>query len=424
MFCQECGAENQDDSVFCQNCGARLAAPDMVKTPEVQKIQQKYVLPQQVYYQPKAVHTAPGRPVSKKTKIIIGVIVLLCIVTAGLYNFAKMQFSPKKAAEQYFLDVMNAKWGDVYQDFDIKETKFITKDNFIKVQKGIKAVDYNTFKAGKAKYDDNALGAGVVISYRLKGDSDNTEFKVDLSKQKGKKLLFFNTWKVNPSSYLDNDFQIQVPKEAAVTFNGVKLNSKYRSSESDEYYTCYSLPKLFKGKYRIDVTEENMNKIDRNVSTSDGNFYVDQMTLKKTAVSDITKAGQDALQAIYKAGMAGQDFSTIADYFTEDQAARDQAESNYNDFKDEVKSDGGEGITKIDLHDFTGSVAYGMEEGDLNVSLDLSYNYDVTFNSTDWWTGDISSDTYSDSDSNSFTYVYENNKWVIKSADFNIVYYY
>jgi hypothetical protein len=58
------------------------------------------------------------------------------------------------------------------------------------------------------------------------------------------------------------------------------------------------------------------------------------------------------------------------------------------------------------------------------IYADLSYNYDVNYTASDWWSGELTDNSNSSSDSSSFAYIFENGKWVIKSADFHVVNYY
>lgn len=423
MFCQECGTQNPDGSLFCQECGAKLDTPSVSKAPESQYVQPNYVQPQGGYMQPQATPAAPSKPMSKKTKVLIGLIVLLCAAIWGSYSFAKNQFSPQKTAEKYFKNVMNAKWGQVYDSFDITNSGFITKSNFLKSQKDTKAIPYNTYKVGKATYNKDSLGTVIVVTYRLKGDSEDSELEVSLNKQKEKNFLLFDSWKINPSSYIQDDFEIQIPKDSEVEFAGTKLDDKY-VSDSDDSYTSYIIPELFQGEYPITVSQENMETVKAEVSTLDSGYYLDQMNLSQQAQDDIITAAQNAIQNFYAAGLAKKDFSTLADNFSEDQAVRDDAQVQYTDFMNSLMSEDGVGITQINFKDFTGEVSTSMEDGVLVIYADLSYNYDVNYKEADWWSGELTDNSNSSSDSSSFTYIFENGKWVIKSADFHVVNYY
>lgn len=414
MFCQECGAKNEDDSIYCQECGTKLDKSTSIRIPEIQNLQQGYD-------QPQIIPVTPKKSVSRRIKLLIGIFVLFGLVIAGTFSYANYIYSPGKEAERYFLNIMNGKWDAAYDEFDIKESQFISKKYFLQSKEKQDAVAYNTYKIGRPNYDSEAFSADVTISYRIKGDNENSELTVHLNKQKRKNFLFFNSWKVDPATHIQKDFFIQVPNNSFVTFDGTILDSKYNSGQ-DDYYTYYEIPALFQGEYDIKVSQENMDTVEAKVSTYDGEYYLDQMYLNEEAQSAILASAQEALQAFYTAGLSRQDFSAVADYFSEDPTAREEAQTHYYNFMSKLMNDDGEGMTQIDLNNFTGSINYSVEDGLLNVSVVLNYNYTVTYNYLDWWSN-LSSSFSSYNGSNSFVYIYENGKWVIKSSDYDVVFY-
>lgn len=60
MFCINCGAENEDGSVFCMSCGAKLDAP---ATPTPTPDQGTFAAPDKTIAQPKVAQAAPVTPV-------------------------------------------------------------------------------------------------------------------------------------------------------------------------------------------------------------------------------------------------------------------------------------------------------------------------------------------------------------------------
>lgn len=421
MFCQECGAKNAEGSIFCEKCGTRLEIPVITRTPEIQKTQQQYAGPiSQPISQP--VSQSVSKPMSKKSKILLACIAVICIAVAVLYNVAKQQCSPEKYAEKYFLNVMNGEWGKAYNCLDITETQFINKDNFISSQENQEKIKVNTYKVNDVKNYKESLGTVVDITYRLKGDTENSAFSVSLNKQSGKRFFLFDTWKVSPTDYLSEDFSIHVPSGTVVNFDGVELDSSY-INQDDTTYTNYIIPELFQGNYDLLLTHENMEDVNATISTYDASYYLDQMTLKEEATTAIVTAASEALQSFYSVGLSNADFSEVADYFSEDQTIRDEAKNGFEYFADNLNSDDGLGLYQIGLHDFTGNTSYEFIDGVLNVYIELTYNYDASYNYSDWWSGDTLSNTNSDVGYDNFTYIYENGKWVIKSADYDVVSY-
>jgi len=425
MFCQECGTKNDDSSMFCAECGSKLNHPNEVVSGSAitnQPTGMEVPLTQPVYIQPQAVPAPPRKPMSTKKKVIIGVVGLLLILIVGGYNVVKSQFSPEKVTEKFFVNAMNAKWGEVYDYLDLPKSEFITKDKFVKMEADAVKQQYSTYSIKINKKDENALGLTANITYRLKGESDDVDFDIKLIKQKKKSFFFFDSWKIDSSYYITKDYTIHVPKDATVTFGCVQLGSSYVDN-SDEYGTVYKLPTVFNGDYDIKITQKNMEDIVDKVSTSDMEYQVNAMTLKKEVAESLVTKAQDTLNEIYKAGLSGSDFSAISKYFSKDETVQSDATDNYDYFLSKVHRDDGMGIQTVNLRDFTGTAEVEMIDGVANVKVELSYSYDLSYKDMNYWTNEVISNTYTGNGSSNFTYVLENNEWVVKTTDFNAVTY-
>jgi|GEM_PF-3789753 Predicted membrane protein len=404
MFCQECGTKNEDSSIFCQECGTKLYKPitndsySMINTPGSKK------------------------PRSKKTKIILGVNAVLLVVILSVYSIVKSQCSAEKAADEYFNNVINGKWAEVYDSLDITKSDFIDIDRFIAIHKDQDSKKLDTYKVGSSRKNKGSLSKEVVITYRLKGDSEQ-QYSITLNQQAKKRFHFFPSWKVNPSEYIRENYNIQVPNNTKVTFGNVELDENYIKN-SDDYYTYYTLPKVFKGQYDIKVTQKNMNDIQKSVSTENGSFYLDNMTLKDELKKELViKALKDILK-FYQAGFSKSDFSEIANRFTSDGKYRSEAAKSYQNFVVSLNGEDGLGLQSVLMKSFSGDAEVGMYDAEPCVNVTLNYGYDVTYKANDFWTGETFTDTYSGNDTSSFTYIYENDNWVLKSYDFAVLCYY
>ncbi|MCG3412412.1 zinc-ribbon domain-containing protein [Staphylococcus massiliensis] len=99
-FCRQCGAKLREGTKVCTNCGAKITASHEAS----QSKQQNDTT--QTSNQPSRNQT-PKKPMSKKTKIIIGAIAALLILLLIAYLIAKSQLSPEKQADQIASDIRN-----------------------------------------------------------------------------------------------------------------------------------------------------------------------------------------------------------------------------------------------------------------------------------------------------------------------------
>ena len=109
MFCGECGTKNTGGSQFCENCGAKLEQanvdanstanqgnntqqPNAVNTnQQINDNSQNQAMMQQP--------ATPSKPMSPKTKLIIGIVTVLAVLLGGGYYYLGTLITPEKVAE-------------------------------------------------------------------------------------------------------------------------------------------------------------------------------------------------------------------------------------------------------------------------------------------------------------------------------------
>lgn len=408
MFCQECGAKNEDSSLFCESCGVKLERNGINRSVQAGQNEISQLKP-----------TVNNKPMSKKSKVILCAIAALLIVVSGSYHMLKTHYSSEKAAKLYFLNVMEGKWAEVYDWIDLPQSEYLSKDKFLEIYGEQDGVPYNSYKIESTK--KNSLSNVVKISYRAKGDFEDQIMEVTLNKQKKKGLLIFNTWKVEPSEYLVENYSIRVPKNTEVTFGGVKLDST-RITQSDDYGTEYTLPQIFKGEYEVKVTQQNMKDVIEKIMTQDYGFSLDEMVLDEKVEEALVAKSQEFIQQIYKAGIDKAEFGTVAGYFSKEDKVLSAASERYKDFIDTIYKEDGTGITSINFYDFSGQAKEEYEEDIMLVHVTLNFGYEVNYKYTDIWTGELATNTGSGYEDNSFTYRYEEGNWALKSCEFGVNY--
>ena len=118
MFCPECGTKNDDDSLFCENCGKKMKDG----SEKIEKIQDNEKKSAEVNNQAKQdVNTTitPRKPISKKTKMIIGLAAVVSIAIIIFSVVGKKLTNPERIALNYFKDVAAADWEKVYNYYDL-----------------------------------------------------------------------------------------------------------------------------------------------------------------------------------------------------------------------------------------------------------------------------------------------------------------
>ena len=346
MFCEECGAKLKKGDKFCEKCGAKVNNVEE-ETVKVTK---------------KVSNQAPKKPMSKKSKIILGVVAVVVIAFIVFYQVLGNKYSPKQIAKDYIEAVINKDAGKLYSYIELEGDKtFTSKKAFEQVMKGSTySTDIENYTITKVEYADSKLAATVTVSYTTKDGDEETE-KVKLTKTKDKKMLLFDEWKINDfssSSMVVKDYEITVPKDAEVTFSGIKVGKKYlNKDETTDVTDVYVLPQVFTAKTTLEAKLVNGIELKDDVTPSTYYNY-HKISFSLSSLSDDAKK---TLTSTYK--------TTLKDLY---QAG----------FKDDLAS----AYSKLKSIDFTNidlSNAYLDDDGNLVLRAKASYKYSIEYKSGD-----------------------------------------
>ena len=182
MYCGECGAKLDKDATFCGECGAPVKKEKKTahKLEEEQETENAQARP-------------PRKPMSKKTKIIWILVLIIVVALIAAYQIIGSQFSPKAVAKEYVEALVDNDMDKIYDYLEIDgDTTFVSKEVFKETVVGENETKIKNFTIGDVTYDDNKLSAKVEIHYTEKGSSEEQTDLLYLSKEKEKKYLIFD----------------------------------------------------------------------------------------------------------------------------------------------------------------------------------------------------------------------------------------
>lgn len=350
MFCGECGTKNNKGDLFCSNCGAKL---------EVEK---------------------PKKVLNKKNKLLIIIAVVLIVILFGSYKIVSGLTSPKNIAKKYISAVVNNDSDKLYKYLGIDGDKtFVTKNSFKKIIESNKN-DIDNYSITDVEYGEGKLTAKVRFSYTIKSSNGEKHDTVSLTKQKGKKYLFFDNWKISnslSSNFILKDFIINAPKGAKLVFNDVDVSDKYldknKSSKDEDVYV---LPQVFKTKSVIKVTLDNGIEFEKEVIPY--NSYTvkfDEDSLSDDEKEKLIGDSKKIISSLYDAAIAEKEYESIKSNY---EKADKKLEAKYSDFLSEIESATNK-LTKIAI---TSASVYDLsltDEGNIEVELKVNYDYEVEY---------------------------------------------
>lgn len=370
----------------------------------------------------------PHKPVNPFMIVSFVEIVAFCIMIAVFFNVGQNTFGYENVAKNYFKSIADCDWDQVYNELELKESAFINKDAFLEMRKEDDKISYSKIKV-ESVADKNI--AHVNITYYEKGsDYASGELQVKLTRQPKKSFLFFDNWKVSPDNYVVNDFTIYAPQGADVYLDNQVIPDKYitkKSSSPDS--DCYQIPQMFVGTHTSFISFDEFTGPETPVFAQ---YDYDYLSLEYDSLSVTSKQQEEILNTAYgilqkelAAGVAGNDFSTIEDLFTDDSVvdAKDSYNSYYLD--NFAASDSRSAVKKLSLNNVTGSFSdFRISNGTIYAEVLISYDYTVDYRKKDWWTGKYEKETYDGDSSTRYYLQYQDGTWKLSSSSFPSIYYY
>lgn len=384
MFCPECGTRNEDDARFCAACGTSLVefqtqqepmfqpqyqqasqgqpyqqAPQgqpYQQTPQGQPYQQA---PQQQYQPPRP----PKKPVPKALIAVVFECLLAIGLIVGIVLTLNNKFSPESVALKYWKAVMAHEWGQAYDCCEFPDNDLLTKQMYVNVSaadnsgaplqyKSVRVEKENNWTAGDSDTNDRNAGS-YVIRYMVKGSASEETDYLTLVKTGKKKFLFWDEWKVTSSDSWSQDVYFEIPVGATLKLNGVEVTDA--DVTEDAYGQYLTIPYLFTGSYQMEVEGPGMEPYRANTYVDYygcEDSYVSLRPSTETVKSVMAQAEAD-FKTIMDSALAGADFSTIENLFSEDMIANEGALDEYEDLL-EITGDGvDEGVVTLMLGPLT-----------------------------------------------------------------------
>lgn len=438
MFCGECGTKNTSGSKFCENCGTELeqanagldstantgsdnkeTQPNQAVNNTIQQFKDDNSQNNQMMNQ---ATPAPAKPMDKKTKLIIGIVVAVVAVLAGGYYYLGTLVTPEKIAENYFNAVIANDADTIYEFMEVEEGKFTTKEMFNKVIENSISEDTKVevvnYQVGTVSYDDlTKMTATVTVTYVLKDAEKSQTMDIKLSKTKEKKWLFYDNWLVSTAAYTTaNDFEIRVQAGSTVKVEGTKLGKSYLNEDSSTKSTdVYVIPTMFTGKYKIAVTLPSGLETEDTVNVSSNSYYypsISASTLTKNSLNKLESQTLSDLQTFYDNAIAKKTFEEIKSIYEYTDADLTNLETYYTKFVSSLSTT--VVLTKIDFTEVEIGSIYTNSDGTFSVSVTSKYDYTVSYQNN----GETKTHDDSSSDYATLTYDYVDGNFKLIDANY------
>ena len=360
MFCENCGAKAKEGAKFCEECGKSLKVPK-------KKVVKK------------------RKPLSKKNKIIIGIISVLALALIAFFIVCSNIYKPKTVAVNYFEAVVNKDYDSLYDYFDVDNEGFTSKKVFEQLVKEENEEDYKVinYKVSNTEINNDGLSATVTIKYVTEDDDDEVA-TIRLVKDKKNKMLFFGNWKIsNANLETIKDYEIKAIKGSKIEVAGIKLDDYLDDAKSDDDFDVYVLPEVFALEYPVKVTYPMGFTIDTSIEPNSYLETSSTLTVDSDNLSDETKNEIENeilkyIQIIYDGAKDNKNFSDIRSSFEYENGDLTNLESAYNDFKEDLTSRSTK-LTEIKFTEAEINYIDINDDGALEVDFSADYDYKATY---------------------------------------------
>lgn len=435
LFCPNCGSKNEDGARFCENCGTQLEEiqsvtqqkpweEDVTTEVEMQTAEsdQSDISQQQGDDEPaiplqmkKARQQSDSSMTHKHSSIDVnqhkgksikltkmqGVVIVeafcLVLIIAAFFAIGSVRNRPESVAKNFFQAFVDQNWSKVYDMTDYPEGKFLQKDQIIGNLENAQFPEFGSFEVIADKEATSEIQKSFTIQYTIKGQGSDF-LKLNLVKQKEKSMLFFDTWKVSPDVQIAQDFCINVPKGASVTVDGIPLTDSEKGENQakgmDSYYVT-----LFAGDHKLQAAAPWFEVYETDFSAMAGEqFQLSGMKLTEDGQTAIEAKMQQALEKVYRAAMAGKDFSEVPNLFLDEY--QDVCKESYDYLVSELHHSESYTLNQAVFNNFECTV-YNEDNNQGLISAEMTFDYDsqYTYSYKSWRDDSIKSEEKNDSGS-------------------------
>lgn len=438
MFCEKCGAKNEDNAKFCEECGAILDTESTISAETSDVSKTTFTAPALDGNEPEVVFkNTPAekveiKPMSLKTKLILlvsGILVILCF---SLYSIGKSITSPEKIVKKYFENISSKNYTEAFECIDIDSNEFTTKELFVKVMEkqneknNSEILNYTVTE----KLDQNPLMKTFTVTYTQKGNSSTSTMNVTLIKQASKKWLFYDDYKIAENGLIAKECSITVPAVAEVYIDDIKVDESYVEKSSETTSTSqnnktYVIPSIFEGTHTVKVkapfakeyvSDEHINNGER--------INVYSLELADASKEEVSKIAEDFVNKTITSAINKKSFDEIKTYFATN-ADMESIQEKYDDFAEKSINDEGVGVKSIAFDKFKSNPNKEYQSNS-NYTVSLEYEYNYTALRKGWFDEEVSEYTPDRPQKGSANvyFTYENGKWMISDFYISVYLYY
>jgi len=340
---------------------------------------------------------------SKRILLVIFALIIINLLFAAIGSAIT---APVNTARGYFQAKANSNWSRAYGFLALErnESDFINRDSFISANRDI---DITSFEL------EEMYSTSYVAGYFQRGSSIPRMESINLIRT-GSRLLFFNRYEVNPNNLIIPGFQIITPPGTTIHFNGIDL-SDHRDTDNEAGY-FYMIPRIFSGLHEIRAEHPACEELNEEIQIDQSGMHVwvPTLVLNESVKSELAGMTESIFKNIVASALENRSFSSLNLQLTGNEYYNRDIENQYLRFASALFSGAEQdGYKVVDITGFTNKstqtefIDSGTYTNIMHVEFDYVYETQR------------GQDTTEHRDSKGyeiiFTYVFENNTWLLQN---------
>lgn len=312
MYCPECGAKLEDNSVFCGSCGFNIgkmnneavnknikqqneisdktqssyqSTANFSQTNPQQKVQPVNQVNShreaQDFTEPQNAEAPKAKKKKSKAPIIVVVLLFVAVIVLSVVGLvvASFMMSPSMKAKTFASNLAEQNWEKVYDMMFDEELDYVTYERFL-----------NTYKETPA---DIGIDLSANKEYKL-AEADTTEYSTVYAISTADETLYFQVVLQEDGFWFFDTYKIALPECVSYTVNlpeGAYFTLDGKTKDNSLYYnvltgmTEHEIYPLIPGEYELQVWD------------AEGNCYATYITVFENENSNVLTLTANEIQA-------------------------------------------------------------------------------------------------------------------------------
>lgn len=270
---------------------------------------------------------------------------ILFAIAGGIGIFialGKHAGSAENTAKEYFDAYINQSFETMYRYLDIEESEFINEEAFEQMMEG--KIIYGDFSDAKVEMKkQKGKYAYVDITYTDDTTKEQITLEIKLKKQKKKIYKFFSTWKVDADQYIVNNYTIEAPEEADISFDLKDLKTCLKETKNG--VNTYNINRLFEGEHTVGIDTVYIDAMSESLSVEkDDEVYsvnVTDFNMKKDDEDYVLSIAEKLVFGMYSNALNETGTDDLKEYFDGNEEKEKMLKECYDTMLGEINKENG-----------------------------------------------------------------------------------